>query len=317
MRITVHAKPEAERKPLPADENQLGFGKTFTDHMFLMDYSAGEWKNPRIEPYGSLTLDPAALVLHYGQEIFEGMKAYRQENSQEVSFFRPEKNAQRMNRSAERMSMPTLEPTDFLEALHAIVRIDQRWAPSSLGTALYIRPTMIATEAALGLRTSQEYLFYIILCSVGPYFPEGFKPIKIYVELEYVRAVEGGIGEAKTGGNYAASLLATRKGHSLGCGQVLWLDAVHHKFVEEAGTMNQFFVIDGVIYTAPLSGTILHGITRESVIQLSRDQGYSLKEEQISIDTIIEGIQSGNLTEAFGVGTAAAIAPVGEIYYRD
>ncbi len=317
MEIKVSLLPEEKRGSLPEDENTLGFGKIFTDHMYTSFYKDESWNETRIDPFGPFVLSPAALVLHYSQEIFEGMKAFRQANKKDVSLFRPEVNAERMKESAIRMCMPPFPENDFVKALHKLVDIDRKWVPHNSGTSLYIRPTMIATESLLGHRKSREYLFYVILSPVGPYFKEGFKPIKIYVEPNYVRAVKGGVGEAKTGGNYAATLFAMDKAFELGCSQVMWLDAIEHKFIEEVGTMNQFFVLDEIIYTAPISGTILKGVTRDSVLTLAKDKGYKVKEEALTIETVIETIKSGNLTEAFGAGTAASIAPVGELYYND
>ncbi|HUT79963.1 MAG TPA: branched-chain amino acid aminotransferase [Candidatus Bathyarchaeia archaeon] len=317
MEIKVTLKPELERGHKPEDDLQLGFGKIFTDHMFTIEFNEGKWQNAQIKPFGSLTLSPAAMVLHYGQEIFEGMKAFRQEKTKGVSLFRPDRNAQRFAESARRVAMKPLPEEYFLKALHKLVGLEKHWVPNTYGTSLYIRPTEIATEPLLGLKSSKNYLFFVILSPVGPYFKEGFKPIKIYVEPEYVRAVKGGIGEAKTGGNYAASLVALQKAHDAGCSQVMWLDAIHHKFVEEVGTMNQFFVMDETIYTAPLEGTILRGVTRESVIQLAKDNGYTMKEEPLSIDEILKAIKNDHLTEAFGAGTAASIAPVGELTYQN
>ncbi|MGC9780800.1 MAG: branched-chain amino acid aminotransferase [Candidatus Heimdallarchaeota archaeon] len=317
MDINVKLKPQSERGSLPSDDNQLGFGRIFTDHMFVVDYHEGKWKNARIMPFGPFSLSPASLVLHYGQEIFEGMKAFRQENKKDVSFFRPEKNAKRMVDSAIRLDMEPFPEEHFLTGLNKLVNIERDWVPNSHGTSLYLRPTLIATESVLGLKSSSDYRFYIILSPVGPYFSEGFKPIKIYVEPSYVRAVHGGIGEAKTGGNYAASLLALKKARASGCSQVLWLDAKEHKYIEEVGTMNQFFVMDDIIYTAPTDGTVLKGVTRESVLQLAKDQGYKVKEEYLAIDQVIDGIKNGALSEAFGAGTAASIAPVGELRYKE
>jgi branched-chain amino acid aminotransferase len=316
MKIELIEKPQQDRGKLPKDELKIGFGKIFTDHMFLMDFKNNQWLNPRIEPFKNLILPPTAAVLHYGQAIFEGMKAFRQYKTNEVSLFRPEMNAKRMIESAKRLDMAPIPEEYFLEALHKLVNLEKHWVPNTLGTALYIRPTEIATESLLGLRSSKEYLFYVFLSPVGSYFKEGFKPIKIYVEPFYVRAVKGGTGEAKTGGNYSASLLALQKAFEAGCSQVLWLDAFEHKYIEEVGAMNQFFVIDETLYTAPLDGTILRGVTRNSVIKLAKDQGYTVKEESVSIDKTIESIESGNLTEAFGVGTAASIAPVGILNYN-
>ncbi|NHJ47715.1 MAG: branched-chain amino acid aminotransferase [Asgard group archaeon] len=300
---------------LPIDFQDIGFGKIFSDHMFIMEYKNDNWSNATIEPFRKLNLSPAALVFHYGQEIFEGMKAFYQLETKGVSLFRPEMNAKRFVKSAKRIAMAPVPEDYFLEALHKLINLDKHWTPKTLGTSLYIRPTEIATETALGLRSSKEYYFFVILSPVGPYFTEGFRPIKIYVEPNYVRAVKGGIGESKTGGNYAASLIVMDRATRAGCSAVLWLDAIEHKFVEEVGTMNQFFVIDDTIYTAPLDGTVLHGVTRDSIITLANDVGYKVKEERVSIDTIIETTKSGNLTEAFGCGTAASIAPVGELSY--
>lgn len=316
MKIQLNVKSNEIREKLPKDELLIGFGKIFTDHMFLMEFKNNQWINPTIKPFSNLELSPAALVFHYGQEIFEGMKAFRQQKTKGVSLFRPEMNAKRFAESAKRMSMAPVPEEYFLEALHKLVNLENDWVPFSFGTSLYIRPTEIATEIALGLRSSKEYYFFIILSPVGPYFTEGFKPIKIFVEPYFVRAVKGGVGEAKTGGNYAATLLALEKAKSSNCCAVLWLDAKEHKYIEEVGTMNQFFIIDDIIYTAPLDGTILHGVTRDSVIKLAGDNGFSIKEEFLSIDTIVETIESGNLSEAFGVGTAASIAPVGEIMFE-
>ncbi len=317
MKATLNLKPESKRGSVPDDESNLGFSKIFTDHMFTAEFKDEKWQNAQIKPFGMLSLHPAANVLHYSQEIFEGMKAFRQEKKDGVSFFRPEMNAKRMVASAKRMDMTPFPEEDFLSALQNLVSIDKQWTPKSQGTSLYIRPTLIGTEGMLGLKSSKEYLFYIILTPVGPYFSEGFNPIKIFVEEKHIRAVEGGVGEAKTGGNYSASLLAFRKAKELGYNQVLWLDAKEHKYVEEVGTMNQFFVIDDIIYTAPLDGTILKGVTRNSVITLAKDNGYKVKEEKLTIEKVTETIKNGSLTETFGAGTAASIAPVGELFYKN
>jgi len=316
MEINTQLVPENQRRRLLEDITELGFGRLFTDHMFLMDFKEGRWQDARITPFEKLCLSPASMVFHYGQEIFEGMKAFWQEQSNGVSLFRPERNAERMIASAKRLTMEPVPKELFLEAIHKLVSLEQHWTPPAFGAALYIRPTEIATEELIGLRSSKDYLFYIILSPVGPYFKEGFRPIRIYVESEYVRAVRGGVGEAKTGGNYAASLLALQRALEAGCTQVLWLDAIEHSFVEEVGTMNQFFVIDDIIVTAPLEGTILRGVTRDSVLTLAKDQGYKVEEKQLSINMILESIESGNLTEAFGAGTAASIAPIGELLYK-
>jgi branched-chain amino acid aminotransferase len=283
--------------------------------MFLWDYESGKgWINPRIAPYGPLKIDPAAMGIHYGQEIFEGLKAYR--GKEGIYLFRAEDNITRMNHSARRLCMPELDAAKTLEALKTLILLDKEWVPRSRGTSLYIRPTMLATEPHLGVRPAKAYLFYIIIGPVGAYYKEGLNPVKIYVEDEYVRAARGGTGEIKTAGNYAASLLAAEKAKEKGFTQVLWLDAVERKYVEEVGTMNMFFVIDGEVITAPLTGSILPGITRDSVLQIVRRWGMKVSERSLSIDEVIEGLLSGRLKESFGTGTAAVISPVGQITYR-
>ncbi len=317
MEIKITKATPDQLKAKPQDESKLGFGSIFTDHMFLMDYEASKgWHNPRIEPYGNLTLDPAAMGLHYGQEIFEGLKAYRGKDNG-IYLFRARDNYIRMNRSAERLCMPELDVDFVLEATKQLILLDQDWVPRTEGTSLYIRPTMLATEPHLGVRPSNEYLFYVIIGPVGAYYKEGLNPVKIYVEDFYVRAAVGGTGEAKTAGNYAASLLAAEKAKEKGFTQVLWLDAAEHKYVEEVGTMNMFFVIDDEVITAPLNGSILPGITRDSVIQIVKSWGMKFSERSLSIDEVIEAAKTGRLQEAFGTGTAAVISPVGQITYKD
>ena len=317
MDISIIPLRENELKPLYTNPDELGFGRVFTDHMFTMQYTQEQgWFAPTIKKYENLSLDPATLVLHYGQEIFEGMKAFAGANDQ-VIMFRPEENVRRFNNSARRMCMPEVDAEMFMQALQQLISLDSRWIPRKRGAALYIRPTMIATEVGLGVRPSRSYLFYIILSPVGPYFKEGFKPVRLYVMDKYVRAVEGGVGEAKTGGNYAASLLAKSEAQRKGLNEVLWLDAREHLYVEEVGAMNIFFVINGVVTTPILDGAILHGITRKSVLQLARHLGYEVSERRISIHELTEGIQSGTVSEVFGAGTAASIAPVGTIMYKD
>lgn len=315
MTIIISSIPESELKVKYDSEDKLGFGRVFTDRMLLMKYENERWSKPEIRKYGPITLDPSAICFHYGQTIFEGQKAYRTPDGH-INLFRPDKNVARFNSSARRMMMPEVDPDTYLDGLKELIRLEKEWAPKKIGSSLYIRPTMIATETRLGVRPSTEYLFYIILSPSGAYFPEGFGPIKIFVSEHYIRAAPGGTGNVKTGGNYAASLLvgdeATRKGYN----QVLWLDAIHNEYVEEVGAMNIFFVYDEVIYTAPLSsGTILPGVTRESTIQLARDMGYTVKEEALSIKTVTEGVANGKLNEVFGSGTAASIAPVGCLHY--
>lgn len=300
-------------KDLPKDDNPLLFGTIFTDHMFVMDYEEGKgWTNPTIMPYGPLSLDPATMVFHYGQEMFEGLKAYRGEDGR-ILLFRPDKNIERANRTNERICIPTIQSEDFLDAIKAIVKIDERWIPTKLGTSLYIRPFIIATDAYLGVRPSNTYKFIIILSPVGAYYPEGLNPVKIWVEDEYVRAVVGGLGEAKTGANYVASLKAQVKAHDAGYSQVLWLDGVERKYVEEVGAMNIFFKINGEILTPELTGSILAGVTRESCIQLCRDWGFQVTERKITVDELFEASQEGILEEIWGTGTAAVISPVGHL----
>lgn len=317
MEIELRLKPKEELKSKPEDESRLGFGDIFTDHMFRMDYVEGKgWLNPRIEPYGPILLDPAAMSIHYGQQIFEGLKAYGSKDGR-ILLFRPQENFLRMNRSARRLCMPELDVDFALEALKKLIEIEKEWVPRSKGTSLYIRPTMLATEPHLGVRPAKEYLFYIILGPVGAYYKEGLNPVKIYVEDKYVRAAKGGTGEAKTAGNYAASLLAAELAKKKGFTQVLWLDAAEKKYVEEVGTMNMFFVFDGEVATAPLDGSILPGVTRDSVIKLLRSWGITVKERNIPIEEVITKAKDGTLKEAFGTGTAAVISPVGQITYKD
>jgi branched-chain amino acid aminotransferase len=316
MEIRI-AKAEAGRmKTKPTDESKLGFGNIFTDHMFTMKYGQGRgWHDAVVGPYQPLVLDPAAMCLHYGQEIFEGLKAYRGGDGS-IYLFRPLENIRRMNSSARRLCMPELEEDTALEALKQLVLLEKDWIPRGIGTSLYIRPTMIATEPALGVRPSAEYLFYIIVGPVGAYYPQGFSPTKIFVTKDYVRAVRGGIGACKAAGNYASSLLASKSAGLMGYTQVLWLDALELKNVEEVGTSNIFFVIGDELITPPLTGSILPGVTRDSVIQIARHQGMRVSERSISIDEIIAAISSGRLKEAFASGTAAIVSPVGQLYYE-
>lgn len=295
------------------DPSSLEFGKYFTDYMFVMDYEEGMgWYHPRIEPYAPLTLDPSSSVFHYGQAVFEGLKAYRTEDGR-VLLFRPDQNIKRLNRSCERMSMPPLDEELVLEALTQLVELEKDWVPNEKGTSLYIRPFVIATEPSLGVKASKSYTFMIVLSPVGSYYGDQLKPVRIYVEDEYVRAVNGGVGSAKTSGNYAASLQAQRKANELGYDQVLWLDAIEKKYVEEVGSMNIFFVINGEAVTPALSGSILSGVTRASAIELIRSWGITVREERVSIDEIYAASARGELTEAFGTGTAAVVTPVGEL----
>jgi branched-chain amino acid aminotransferase len=284
--------------------------------------SAGFWKagrgwvDARIEPYGPFLLDPACAVFHYSQEIFEGLKAYKWSDGA-IALFRPDMNARRLNFSAERMCMPELPTELFLEGIEQLVQLEREWIPASPGTSLYIRPTMIAVEPFLGVKPSDHYYFYVILCPVGPYYAAGFNPVRIMVEDRFVRAVPGGTGEVKTGGNYAASLKGALEAKKKGFEQVLWLDGVHHRYVEEVGAMNMFFAYGDLVVTAPLTGSILSGVTRDSVSKLADILGFRVEERQIDINGLIADIRSGKVTEAFGSGTAAVITPVGHLAYRD
>lgn len=313
MEITFKKTDTLKEHP---EDSALGFGTVFTDYMFNMDYSpeAG-WHNPRIEPYGPIAMDPSTMVLHYGQAIFEGLKAYRTESG-EIQLFRPKDNLSRFNQSAERLCMPELDEEFILEALIKLLKIEKNWVPGAAGTSLYIRPTIIATDPYLGLRSSNTYRFFIILSPVGAYYPEGFNPVKIWVTTEYVRAVRGGVGQAKTAGNYAASLYATNLANKDGYTQVMWLDGVELKYVEEVGSMNIFFVIGNELITPQLNKSILAGVTRDSVIQLAKSWDVKVTERKISIDEIYEAHEKGELKEVFGSGTAAVISPVGNIKYN-
>lgn len=304
-------------KQKPADESALGFGKIFTDHMFLMDYEEGKgWYNARIVPYGDFAMDPACMVLHYGQAIFEGTKCYRRADGG-LQLFRPADNLARMTRSAQRMCMPALDEETALEGIRQLVGIDADWVPHKEGTSLYIRPTMISTDVALGVHASKKYLFFVILSPVGAYYKEGLKPVSIYVEDEYVRAVRGGVGFTKCAGNYAGSILAGDIAEKKGYSQVLWLDGVEQKYVEEVGSMNMMFAYGNKIVTPKLNGSILPGITRDSVLKLAVQLGYEAVEERLDINEIFADARSGKLTEAFGTGTAAVISPVGTLCMRD
>ena len=300
-----------EKKAKP-DWDNLGFGKHFTDHMFIMDYDKGQgWHDARIVPYQNLSLDPACMVFHYAQEMFEGLKAYRTPNG-DIQLFRPDQNIDRMNRTNERLCIPQLDKQDVLDALKAIVKVEEDWVPVKDGTSLYIRPFIIATDVQLGVHPSKSYKFMIIACPVGAYYAEGIKPVKIFVEREYVRAVKGGTGFAKVGGNYACSLIGQEKAEKMGYSQVLWLDGIEHKYIDEVGAMNVFFVIDGTVITPALEeGNILPGVTRKSCIQLLQSMGYKVEERKLSLAEVEEAYAAGKLNEAFGTGTAAVVSPMG------
>lgn len=311
--ITIERATQLKTKP---DEAALGFGKYYTDHMFILEYTEGQgWHSGRVVPYQNISLDPAAKVFHYGQTVFEGMKAYRTEDG--IKLFRPTKNFERLNKSNARLSIPHLDEELALKGLLELLNVDRDWVPSVEGNSLYIRPFVIATEAALGVNPSLNYLFMIIMSPVGAYYAEGVNPVKIYVESQYVRAVAGGVGEAKTAGNYAAGLNAQEEAKEKGYSQVLWLDGVNKRYIEEVGSMNVFFKINGVVHTPMLNGSILNGITRNSVITLLKHWGVPVEERRISIDELVEAHRNGQFEEAFGTGTAAVISPIGELSFQD
>jgi len=303
-------------KQKPADQNKLGFGQIFSDHMFIMDYTEGMgWHDPRIVPYAPLLLDPATMVFHYGQAIFEGLKAYKAKDGR-ILLFRPRKNMERVNISNDRICIPPIDVDFAVQAVKTLVDLDKDWIPEAEGTSLYIRPFIIATDPFLGVRPSNTYKFMIILSPVGAYYPEGLNPVKIYVENFYVRAVKGGIGFAKTPGNYAASLKAQMEAKEKGYTQVLWLDGVEKKYIEEVGTMNVFFKIKGEVVTPALEGSILAGITRDSTIEMLKHWGIKVTERRITIQEIYDAHANGTLEEAFGTGTAAVISPIGEFNWN-
>ena len=317
MEIKIYPLPGEKKKPKFTDESKLSFGRIFTDRMLMVEWKVDQgWFDARIVPYGPFILDPACAVLHYSQEIFEGLKAYKWSDGT-IALFRPDMNARRLNFSAERMCMPELPTELFLDGIEQLVKLEREWIPASPGTSLYIRPTMIAVEPFLGVKPSDHYYFYVILCPVGPYYAAGFNPVRIMVEDKFVRAVPGGTGDVKTGGNYASSLKGALEAKKKGFEQVLWLDGVHRRYVEEVGAMNMFFAYGDLVVTAPLTGSILSGVTRDSVIKLAGTLGFRLEERQIDINGLIADIRSGKVTEAFGSGTAAVITPVGHLAYQD
>ncbi len=314
MQISVTKAKDLKPKP---DESKLGFGNLFTDHIFNMDYNPDKgWHHPRIEPYAPIVMDPATMVLHYGQAVFEGLKGYRTATGK-IQLFRAKDNFARMNRSCNLLCIPELDTDLLLEALKSLLKVEKDWVPKAEGTSLYIRPTVIATDPYLGVRASKTYRYFVILSPVGAYYAAGFNPVKIWITKNNVRAVRGGIGEAKTPANYAASLLAGDRATKNGYAQVLWLDGVEQKYVEEVGSMNIFFVINDELITPMLNGSILPGITRDSVIALAKHWKIKVSERKISIDEVIDAHRSGKLQEIFGSGTAAVISPVGEMKYGD
>ena len=312
IKITKTTAP----KQKPQDESKLGFGRVMTDHMFLMNYNAGQgWHDARIVPYGPLELDPSSMVLHYAQEVFEGLKAYRWADGS-VHLFRPEENARRMQRSNERMCIPAIAEEDFVQAVKTLVKLDQDWVPHQEGTSLYIRPFVFATDAHLGVHASQSYLFCIILSPSGSYYPNGIDPVDIYVESHDVRAVRGGTGYTKCGGNYAASVRAGAEAEKAGYAQVLWLDGVERKYIEEVGAMNVMFKVDGKVITPALTGSILPGITRMSCLELLRSWNIPVEERLITAQELFDAADSGKLEEPWGTGTAAVISPIGKMRWE-
>ena len=314
MEIKIVKTSSPKQKP---DSKNLGFGKYFTDHMFIMEYSKDlGWHNAEIVPFKNLSVHPASTVFHYGVEIFEGLKAYRKADGS-VQLFRPLENIKRLNRSAERMCLPQIPEEDSLKALTTFVSVEKDWTPSEKGTSLYLRPFMFGNDESLGVHAVKNATFVIIASPVGSYYAEGLNPVKIMIESKDVRAVRGGTGEAKCGGNYAASnragMLAEKKGYS----QVLWLDGVERKYIEEVGAMNVMFKIDGKIVTPALTGSILPGITRKSCIEILKDEGYTVEERLLSVDELMDAARSGKLEEAWGTGTAAVVSPIGELCYND
>lgn len=313
IRIEKTASPKAK----PTDETKLGFGHVFTDHMFVMNYDAGQgWHDARIVPYGEISLSPAAMCLHYGQEIFEGLKAYRTADGS-IQMFRPQENFKRMNTSAERMVIPQIDEEFVLKALKTLVDLEKDWVPHTDGASLYIRPFIFATDPYVGVKPADHYMFMIILSPSGAYYSTGLNPVKIYVEEKYVRAVRGGTGFAKTAANYAISLKGQDEAHKQDYEQVLWLDGVEQKYIEEVGSMNIFFVIDGEVVTPQLQGSVLPGITRKSALELCKKWGMKVSERRITIQEVADAYDAGKLDEVFGTGTAAVISPVGHLKWGD
>ena len=304
-------------KAKPTDESKLGFGAVFSDHMLIRKWTLeGGWEDAEIVPYADFVLSPAAAVFHYGAEIFEGLKAYRTAEGK-VQLFRPIENVRRMNNSAERLCMPQMPEEEMLECIKKIVEVEKDWVPHSEGTSLYIRPFLIGTDPKLGVHTVHQCTFCIICSPSGSYYAEGLAPVKIMIEDEDVRAVRGGTGYAKCGGNYAASYRAGEKAAKKGYSQVLWLDGVERKYIEEVGAMNVMFKIDGVVVTPELLGSVLPGITRKSCIELLKAKGFKVEERRISVDELFEAAKSGRLEEAWGTGTAAVVSPIGELIFKD
>jgi branched-chain amino acid aminotransferase len=315
MSEPIRVSQASVKKTKPRDSD-LTFGTVFTDHMFVMDFQEEKgWYDPRIEPYGPIALDPAAAVLHYAQAVFDGLKAFRGRDGR-VRLFRPQKHVERLVQSSQRLCIPPLDPELALKSLVTLVGMEKDWVPSTVGTSLYVRPTIIASEPFLGVRPAKSYIYYVILSPVGAYYPEGINPVKILVVDKYVRAVEGGVGGAKTGVNYAASLYAAEEAKHSGFTQVLWLDGRERKYIDEVGTMNIMLKLGDEVVTPPLSGTILAGVTRDSALTLMREWGLRVSERPVTIDEVASAARKGTLQEVWGTGTAAVISPVGELAYQ-
>lgn len=311
----MEVKKIARSKLSKVNFSALGFGDVFTDHMLKMSYGKGKWNAPKIVPYGPIRVMPALSTLHYGQAVFEGLKAFYCKDGS-INIFRLERHVERFNKSCKRLCIPEVDKQTFIDGLVHLIKLDRQWVPKQRGYSLYIRPFAFATDSNLGVHVSHKYYFMIILSPVGAYYKEGLNPVKLITATEYARSVEGGMGAVKTAGNYAASLLAAEEAHQKGFTQVLWLDGIHREYIEEVGTMNVFFHIGDELVTPHLSGTILAGITRDSVIHLAKDWGIKVAERKLSMDEVIEAAQKGTLKEAFGTGTAAVISPVGAINHK-
>lgn len=313
--VTINTHRVEESRIGGVDFDHLSFGTTFSDHMFKMEYSHGAWQEPKIVPYGPIQVMPSLSTLHYGQTVFEGLKAFRNRTGG-VNIFRLDKHAERMRRSCERVCIPMVSKEQFIQAVETLIDIDRQWVPKARGTALYIRPLIFASESYIGVRVSESYTFFIMTSPVAAYFKEGLNPVKLMTSGSFVRACPGGLGEAKTAANYASSLLPQAEANRMGYSQVIWLDALESKYIDEVGTMNIAFIKDGALITPPLGGTILPGITRNSVLQLARHWGMTVEERRISIDEVMNSVEDGSMTEVFGTGTAAVISPVGEIHHQ-
>lgn len=313
--MKIHITETDQSRISDVDFDNLQFGRVFSDHMLEMVYKGGQWHSPEIKPYGPVPFTPSMQALHYGQAIFEGMKAYHVD-SETVHLFRPIDHHQRLNNSARRLCMPEVDEEIFLKGLEELISLDHQWVPKKHGHALYVRPFMFASEEYLAAKVSSEYRFYVITSPVAAYYSEGFNPVKLTTPEKYVRAVKGGTGEAKAAGNYAASFLPAKKAQQQGYTQVIWLDAIENRYIEEVGTMNIFFLIDGKLVTPKLTGSVLPGITRRSVISVAKNWGVDVDERRIAIDEIIDSYNSGKLQEVFGSGTAAVISPVGLIHHN-